>query len=76
MKIRVYKQNEWNTKDVLVIRKTALLVDGAKKDKILLKKEFDNLEEAKEYVLENYSNDFKYAFKLSKIVKEYASSTC
>lgn len=76
LKIRVYNLNEWNTKDVLVIRKTALLVDCAKEDKVLLKEEFDNLEEAEKYVLENFSNDFEFAFKLSKIGKEYASSTC
>lgn len=75
LKIRVYNLNEWDTKDVLVIRKTAILIGSAKEDKVLLKKEFDNLEEAEKYVLENFNNDFEFAFKLSKTGKEYGSST-
>lgn len=76
LKIRVYNLNEWDSQDVLVIRKKAILTNGAKEDKVLLKEEFDTLEEAEKFVLEKFSNEFKFAFKLSKTGKEYASSTC
>lgn len=73
LKIRVYNHNEWDTKDVLVIRKTAVLIDGAKEDKVLLKEEFDDVESAKKFVAENFSYEFEYAFRLSKTGKEYIS---
>ncbi len=73
LKIRVYSKNEWNTKNVLVIRKTAILSGNIKEDKVLLKKEFDNVESAKKYVEDNLSSEFTYSFKLSKTGKEYSN---
>ena len=76
LKIRVYNKNEWDTKDVLVIRKTASLIDGAKEDRVLLQEEFDDLESAQKYVNNNFKNEFEFAFKLSKCGKEYISDKC
>ena len=76
LKIRVYNKNEWNTKDVLVIRKTAFLVNGAKEDRVLFKEEFDDVENAQKYVNNSFKDEFEYAFKLSKCGKEYISDKC
>ena len=57
LKIRVYNLNEWDSKDVLVIRKKAILTNGAKEDKVLLKEEFDTLEELKASIKEKLEEE-------------------
>lgn len=74
LKIRVYQKNEWNSKDVLVIRKAAPVINGVKEDKILLRKEFDTELEAINYVNKNLGNEYEYMFKLEKNGIEYANS--
>jgi len=71
LKIRVYQKNEWDTKNVLVIRKTAPAIDGVKEDKVLLREEFDTVEEALNFVNENLSNEYEYKLKLEKTGVEY-----
>lgn len=71
LKIRVYQKNEWNTKNVLVIRKTAPVINGVKEDKVLLKEQFDTLEEAQDFVDTNLSNQYEYKIKLEKTGIEY-----
>ena len=73
LKIRVYQKNHWDNKDVLVIRKIAPLVNGAKEDKVLLREEFDSVKEAQAYVDANLSNDFLFAFKLKKTGIQYGN---
>ena len=74
LKIRVYQKNEWDNKDVLVIRKTAPVINGVKEDKVLLREEFDTEQEAINFVNENLSNEYEYKFKLEKDGIEYANS--
>ncbi len=71
LKIRVYQKNEWNSKNVLVIQKTVLLEKGAKKDKVLLKEEFDTEQEAKDFVKLHFSRQYEYKFSLEKDGIEY-----
>lgn len=71
LKIRVYQKNEWDSKNVLVIRKIAPLVDGVKEDKVLLKEEFDSENDAIKFVKDNFSDDYNYSFKLEKKGVEY-----
>jgi len=71
LKIRVYQKNEWANKDVLVIRKTAPIVNGVKEDKVLVKKEFDNVEDAIEFVNKNFGDTFVYKIKLEKDGVQY-----
>ena len=73
LKIRVYQINHWNSKNVLVIRKVAPLINGSKEDKVLLREEFDTVEEAKEYVNDNLLNEYEYAFKLQKSGNQYGN---
>ena len=73
LKIRVYQKTEWNNKNVLVIRKTAPVIDGVKEDKVLLKEEFDFVDEAIKYVDSNWSDIYKYKFKLEKSGVEYSN---
>lgn len=73
LKIRVYQINQWNNKNVLVIRKVAPLINGTKEDKVLLREEFDTVEEAQKYVDDNYLDEYKFAFKLQKSGKQYGN---
>ncbi len=71
LKVRVYKHNEWNSKAVLVIRKKAEMINGAKEDKFLVREEFDMESEALNFVDENFKDSFDYKFKLEKSGEEY-----
>lgn len=73
LKIRVYQKNEWKTKNVVLIRKTALMINGSKEDKILLKKEFATEKEAIDFVNTNFVNEYEYKFKLEKSGIEYSN---
>ena len=71
LKIRVYQINHWKSKNVLVIRKVAQLVNGSKEDKVLLKEEFDTVEEAQKFVDANLLDEYEFAFKLQKTGIQY-----
>lgn len=73
LKIRVYQSNHWKSKDVLVIRKVAPLINGSKEDKVLLREEFDTVEEAQEYVNNNLLKEYEFAFKLQKTGIQYGN---
>ena len=74
LKIRVYQINHWNSKDVIVIRKVAPLINGFKEDKVLLREEFDTVDEAKDYVNDNLLNEYEFAFKLQKNGNQYGNN--
>lgn len=73
LKVRVYQKNEWKTKDVLLIRKTAPIINGSKEDKVLLRKEFDTEKEAIDFINANFDNEYEYKFKLEKNGLEYSN---
>lgn len=73
LKIRVYIKNEWDYKNVLVIRKTAPVINGVKEDKVLVREQFDSLEEAQKYVDNHFSQDFEFKVKLEKSGVEYGT---
>ena len=73
LKIRVYQINHWKNKNVLVIRKVAPLVNGSKEDKVLLREEFDTVDEAQKYVNDNLLREYKFAFKLQKSGVQYGN---
>ena len=75
LKIRVYQHNEWKNKNVLVILKRAIFMNGQKEDKVLLREEFDDLESAIKYVKENYGRQYTFAFKLEKSGVQYQKGT-
>lgn len=74
LKIRVYQKNEWNNQVVLVIRKTASVINNVKEDKVLLNKEFNNEKAAIDFVNKHLGNIYEYKFKLEKNGVEYANS--
>jgi len=74
LKIRVYQKTEWDNKNVLVIRKTAPVIDRVKEDKVLLREEFDLVEDAIKYVDSNLSDIYEYRFKLEKSGVEYSNN--
>lgn len=71
LKIRVYQKNEWNNKNVFVIQKTAPFENGAKKDAVSLREEFDTVEEAKEFVHTHFEKEYEYQLTLEKTGTEY-----
>lgn len=71
LKIRVYQKNEWDNKNVIVIRKTAPIVNGMKEDNILLHQQFDTEKEALDFVEQTLSSQYEYKFKLEKSGIEY-----
>ena len=71
LKIRVYRVNHWNNKNVLVIRKVAQVVNGTKEDKFLLREEFDTVEEAQRFVNDTLLENYEFAFKLQKRGVQY-----
>lgn len=73
LKVRVYQKNEWKTKNVLLIRKTAPMINGAKEDQVLLKKEFDIEKEAIDFINTHFANEYVYKFKLEKSGTEYGN---
>ena len=58
---------------MLLIRKTAPMINGSKEDKVLLKKEFNTEKEAINFINENFANDYEYKFKLEKAGIEYSN---
>lgn len=75
LKIRVYQKSEWANKAVLVIRKSAPLINGVKEDKVLCKEEFDTVEEALSFVQKKFSDTYDCKFKLSKEGIEYETDS-
>lgn len=73
LKIRVYQNNHWKSKDVLVIRKVATPINGSKEDKVLLREEFDTVEDAQKYINDNLLKEYKFAFKLQKSGNQYGN---
>ena len=73
LKIRVYQINHWNSKNVLVIRKIAPVINGSKEDKVLLREEFDTEKDAQKFVNDYLLNEYKFAFKLQKTGDQYGN---
>lgn len=54
LKIREYTKNEWNCKDILVIKKRTLIDGDVKKEVLVDQKECSNIEEAQKYINSKY----------------------
>lgn len=56
IRLRIYKKNNWNTKNIVLTHKETTWENNYKKDKIILKKEFDNEKETSIFLDYNYKN--------------------
>lgn len=66
------------SKDNIVIRSSEkldkYLVIKNESNKVVIRKEFDTLEKAKEFIKDKYSKNYDYKFKIDKTGKEYKNS--
>jgi len=63
IRLRVYKLNEWNTKNIVLTHKITKWKGNFKKDKIILKKEFDTIKEALDFIDKHYKGKVKKFFE-------------
>lgn len=63
IRVRILKVNNWQTKNVVLVHKTAEWKGKAKIDNFILKKEFDKLEDAFEFIEEYYKGKLKENFR-------------
>ncbi len=72
IRLRVFKINNRQSKDYIFIHKTAEWFDKIKTDKIIIKREFDTMEETLDFMINHYGyvlvNDYEY----SRIGWEYS----
>lgn len=71
IRVRVLKVNNWQTKNVVLVHKTAEWKGNAKRDNLVLKKEFDAGEEAVDFIKEYYKGELKESFKYFRDGWEY-----
>lgn len=71
LKIREYIMNEWDCKDIIVIKKDAVLIGDVKQDKLIDQKEFPALIDAQEYISRTYP-DYNLAFSFSRTGVQYS----
>ncbi|MBU4337938.1 hypothetical protein KKB43_06505 [Patescibacteria group bacterium] len=63
IRVRVLKVNNWQTKNVVLVHKTAEWKGEAKIGNFILKKEFDTAEEAFDFIKEYYKGKLKEIFR-------------
>lgn len=72
IRLRAFKINNRQSKDYIFIHKTAEWLDKIKADKIIIKREFDTMEETLDFMINHYGyvlvNDYEY----SRIGWEYS----
>lgn len=71
VRVRVLKVNNWQTKNVVLVHKTAEWKGKAKIDNFILKKEFNTAEEAIDFIKEHYKGKLKESFKYFREGWEY-----
>jgi adenylate cyclase class IV len=63
IRLRLYKDNGLPTKNIVLTHKISHRHEGSKTDMLLVKKEFDGLDEAKAFIDEHYDKNVNPAFK-------------
>lgn len=63
VRVRILKVKNWKTSNVSVVYKTAEWKGQAKIDNVVLKKEFDKVEDAFDFIKENYKGALKEGFR-------------
>ncbi len=71
VRVRVLKVNNWQTKNVILVHKKAEWNGTSKIDNFILKKEFNTVEEAVNFIKEYYKNKLKESFRYSREGWEY-----
>ncbi len=71
IRLRIYKINNWSTKDIILVHKKTEWKEGSKSSKILLKKEFDTRKEANAFINKNFKNKIKKGFEYFRKGWEY-----
>src|SRR3989344_224790 len=71
VRVRVYKTNNWDQKNVVVTQKETIIHQKGKESKILFRKEFDTKEEAFLFVNKKYGLDFQQSMEFDLSGEEY-----
>lgn len=71
IRLRIYKVNNWNIKDIVLSHKKTTWENNYKKDKTILQKEFDNKNEALEFININYKDNIKEITRFNREGEEF-----
>jgi adenylate cyclase class IV len=63
IRLRLYKENRWPTKGIILTHKRSHRHEDSKTEVLLIKKEFDHLDEAKAFIGKHYDRKVSPAFK-------------
>ncbi len=66
LRVRVLSKNNWNTKNVILVRKKTEFQKIGKIDKVALRKEFDTEKEALNFIEKELGKDFDFGFEFSR----------
>ena len=71
IRLRVYKINNWPTKNIILNYKKTFWKNGTKRSKIILKKEFDKKEQAIKFINRYFNKQLRRYFEYSRKGWEY-----
>jgi len=66
IRLRIYKENGWPTKNIILTHKMSSWTGSSKIDTLLVKEEFDTIHEAAEFIKKNYDNKIGEGFKYAR----------
>jgi len=66
IRLRIYKEKGWSTKDLVLTHKLSQWTGKSKIDTLLVKEEFDELSDAKKFIDKHFNNTLKEGFKYSR----------
>lgn len=70
VRVRVYSENNWPTKDVVLVNKQTEFKETGKTDKVLVREEFDTEKGAFSYLEKNFGG-YKRGFNYERVGWEY-----
>ena len=71
LRLRLVPVNIWSEKSVIVSVKNTELKEVGKESTIPIKQQFDTESEAREFIENNYNNNFEFAFEFNRIGWQY-----
>lgn len=66
IRLRLYKENGWPTKNIILTHKLSNWKGDSKIDTLLVKEEFDEIVDAKAFIDKHYKSSMKEGFKYSR----------
>jgi hypothetical protein len=71
LRLRLISKNIWSEKPVIVVIKNTELKEVGKKSVIPLKREFDTVASATEFIEKNYAGQFEFSFEFDRNGRQY-----